>query len=247
METGAAVTDIQTSFPIMRLVEPENFYSLLFYFGLLTIKGATPTRQTALGIPNEFVKRLYYDIIKETYEKTLVFRAQLGEYSGFIEAMALAGEWKPLVEFIAGRMEAALSLRDLMTGEKALQVFWNVYLGLSPVYNVYSEKEMSQGFSDLVMVPILSQYPDLKYSYLMEFKYIKPSESETNIPRKIQELKKEAEAQLNRYGTDEKFKKSIGGTLLKKLVLIFCGNRMVYHDEIVSENQPMPSGIHASV
>lgn len=24
----------------------------------------------------------------------------------------------------------------------------------------------------------------------------------------------------------------IGGTTLKKLVLIFCGNRMVYHDEV---------------
>jgi hypothetical protein len=232
IETNTVNVYIKQSFPIMQIAESENFYSLLFYFGLLTIKGTTPTRQSILTIPNEFVKRLYYEIIKETYEKTKIFKIEWGEYSNLIEAMAVSGEWKPLVEFIAGRMEASLSLRDLMTGEKALQVFWSVYLGLSPVYNVYSEKEMSQGFSDLVMVPLLIQYPELKYSYLMEFKYIKPSENEKEIPQKIQRLKEEAEIQLNRYSSDEKFQKSLGQTVLKKLILIFSGNRLVHHSDV---------------
>jgi hypothetical protein len=44
-------------------------------------------------------------------------------------------------------------------------------------------------------------------------------------------LKEEAESQLNRYSLDEKFQKAIGGTPSKKLVLIFCRNRRIYHDE----------------
>jgi len=69
-----------------------------------------------------------------------------------------------------------LSLRDLMTGEKAHQVFWNAYLGLSNFYIVYSEKEMKQGFCDLALVPALAQNPKIKYSYVIELKYIKPAE-----------------------------------------------------------------------
>ena len=87
-----------------------------------------------------------------------------------------------MVEYIAGRMEASLSLRDLMSGEKAHQVFWNVYLGLGALYNVYPEKELNQGFADLALVPMLAQYPAIKYSYLVELKYIKPSEIEKEDP-----------------------------------------------------------------
>ena len=120
-----------------------------------------------------------------------------------------------------------------MSGEKAHQVFWNVYLGLGTLYNVYPEKELNQGFADLVLVPLLVQYPGIKYSYLVEFKYIKPSEDEKdNSPDVVEKLRVEAEAQLNRYSADEKFKKAIGSTTLKKLVLIFSGNRLVYRGEV---------------
>jgi hypothetical protein len=40
--TGQAITNIQTGFPAEELTKPGNFLSLLFYFGLLTIKGTTP-------------------------------------------------------------------------------------------------------------------------------------------------------------------------------------------------------------
>jgi hypothetical protein len=62
-------------------------------------------------------------------------------------------------------------------------------------------------------------------------KYIKPSGDEQPDPQKIEALKEEAEKQLNQYCRDEKLQKVIGQTIVKKLVLIFCGNRMVYHGE----------------
>ena len=48
-------TDIQPGFPLHELAEPQNFLSLLHYFGLLSIRevqGVTPT----LAIPNQTVK-----------------------------------------------------------------------------------------------------------------------------------------------------------------------------------------------
>ena len=231
LETGQAITHIQSGFPAVDLIRPGNFLSLLYYFGLLTITNTTLTGQTVLTIPNEFVKHLFYDFIKDTYEDINIFSLDMLRYGNLLEDFAISGKWQLFIEFIADRMEASLGIRDLIDREKALQVFWNVYLGLNSLYIVYTEKELNQGFADLALAPMLLQYPAIRYSYLIELKYIKPSGDQPPDPQKIEELKEEAEKQLNQYCMDEKFQKAIGQTILKKLVLIFCGNRMVYHDE----------------
>jgi hypothetical protein len=91
---------------------------------------------------------------------------------------------------------------------------------------------MKQGYCDLVLEPTLAQNPTLKYAYVIELKYIKPADYEKEGAEKIDSLRLEAEGQLNRYSMDEKFKKTIGQTTLKKLILIFSGNRLVHHSEV---------------
>jgi hypothetical protein len=233
IETGSIHSTIETGFPIAELGNPNNFISLLYYFGLLTIREIDDENTPVLTIPNETIKRLYYDYLSDSYRETGILSLDMLKYSELVNGMAYRGNWQALIEYIAGRMEASLSLRDLMSGEKAHQVFWNVYLGLGALYNVYPEKELNQGFADLVLVPLSIQYPGIKYSYLVEFKYIKPSEDEKdNAQEVIKKLRNEAESQLNRYSADEKFKKAIGHTTLKKLVLIFSGHRLVYQGEV---------------
>jgi len=39
LEEKQTSTNIVSSFPVSRIIDPENFISLLYYFGLLTIKG----------------------------------------------------------------------------------------------------------------------------------------------------------------------------------------------------------------
>lgn len=235
IETNSVRTFIKKGFPAEALTESENFYSLLYYFGLLTITGISPSNQAILSIPNEFVKHLYYDYLKETMKEAYSFHIDMGMFSNLIEEMAFYGKWEGLITYIGERMEASLSLRDLMGSEKAQQVFWNVYLGLSTLYNVYSEKEMNQGYADLVMEPLLSKNPGIKFSYIIEIKYIKPADYEKlekeGIKEKIAGICKEGEMQLNSYSRDEKFKKIINATTLKKLILIFSGNRLIHHAE----------------
>jgi hypothetical protein len=138
-----------------------------------------------------------------------------------------------LIAYLVEMMESSMGIRDLIAGEKALQAFFNVYLGLSALYLVYSEKELGKGYADLALEPFLAQYPQLKYSYLIEIKYIKPQDKKKALsPGKIKKMKEEAGGQLDRYCLDEKFRQVIGPTTLKKLILIFCGNRLVYSGEI---------------
>jgi len=234
IEDGSINSIITKGFSIDKVIKPENFISLLYYFGLLTIDGIDEENKAILKIPNEFIKRLYYDYIKETYEETGKLSISLSTFETLMKDMAFKGNWQPLIQYLAEQLKKSMGIRDLITGEKAIQAYLNVYLGLSSLYMVYSEKEMKTGFADLVMEPFLAQYPLLKYSYLIEIKYIKPLEfkkMKTELKR-FQNLKEEAESQLKRYSTDDKFQKAIGQTTLKKLVLIFSGNRLVHHSEV---------------
>jgi hypothetical protein len=235
IEDNSIHSTIVERFPVHKLVSPENFISLLYYFGLLTITGIDEEKKAILKIPNEAIKHLYYDYIKETYEETGLFTIDLSKYENLMKEMAFNGKWEPLIEYLVHRMDTSMGIRDLIAGERAIQAFLNVYLGLSALYLVYSEKELEKGYSDLVLEPFLAQYPLLKYSYLIEIKYIKPQGTKKALspsPGNIKKVREEAEAQLNRYSLDDKFQKAIGQTTLKKVVLIFSGTRLVYHGEI---------------
>jgi hypothetical protein len=225
IEKGEIESNIEEGFPLEKLPSRENFISLLYYFGLLTIKEFRAT-DLVLQIPNETARRLFYDYIKEAYEETDVFTLDLYKYHQLMKGMALKGEWEPLLKYIAGKMRESMSLRDLITGEKSIQAFLNVYLGLGDLYIIHSEKELNKGYADIVMEPFLARYEAIKYSYLLEIKYIKSGVKPAAA--KVQQLKTEAEEQLKRYSIDQKFLKNIEKTTLIKLLLIFSGHEEIY-------------------
>ena len=229
IKEGKTLSGLVKGFPLEKLTNRENFISLLFYFGLLTVKG-TEAAALALEIPNETIRRLYYDYIKEAYEETDIFALDLYTYNRLMRGMAMEGEWKPLLDYITGRMRESISLRDLIAGEKSIQAFLNVYLGLSTLYIIHTEKELNKGYADIVMEPFTARYESLNYSYILEIKYIK-AEVKPGDP-KVRRLKSEAEEQLRVYSIDEKYGKVIEKTTLVKLVLIFSGHEAVYIGDV---------------
>lgn len=231
IEKGETSAKIAKGFPLEELADTENFTSLLFYLGLLTIEGAEKGK-VQLKIPNETVKRLYYDYIKRGYGETELFDLDLSRYSDLMADMAYDGTWEPLFDYIAGRMRGSMGLRDLMIGEKSIQAFLNVYLGLSNLYIVHPEKELNKGYADIVLEPFLAAYEGIKYSYLLEIKYIKASDKNKSAESRLRQLKEKAELQLKRYSIDDKFKKSIKSTTLVKLVLIFRGHELIHISDV---------------
>lgn len=229
IEDGFVSSKIEKGFPLEKLGNPENFSSLLFYFGLLTIDEVDKGDKLKLVIPNETIKKLFYEYITEVYTETRVFRLDVDKYSKLMENMAYNGEWGPLFDYITRLMAESMGLRDLITAEKSIQGFLNAYLGLTNFYEINSEKELNKGYADLVLEPFTAKYEGLKYSYLIEIKYMK--RSETKNKEKIHRLKVEAEEQLKQYGLDKKFRNRIRGTTLIKLVLVFSGHQLVYIGE----------------
>jgi hypothetical protein len=152
IETGEIESGISKGFPVKKLVHTKNFLSLLFYLGLLTVK-EVKEEEFILQIPNETTRRLYYDYIKEAYEETEAFSMDWYIYNRLMHGMAYRGEWRPLFEYIGQRMKESITLQDLITGEKAVQVFLSVYLGLSQLYIIHTEKESNLGYADIFMEP----------------------------------------------------------------------------------------------
>jgi hypothetical protein len=225
IQNGHTSCELVKGFPLEQLTDTNNFTSLLYYFGLLTIQGPEKDK-LRLIIPNETVKRLYYSYIHEAYREIHIFDLDLSRYADLMTGMAFDGKWQSLIDFITSRMRESMSLRDLITGEKSIQAFLNVYLGLSQLYIIHAEKELNKGYADIVMEPFLARSEGIKYSYLLEFKYlnagIKPVDS------RVQQFRNGAEDQLKHYSIDKKFKKTIGKTTLIKLMLVFSGHELVY-------------------
>ena len=66
VDEGQVDAEIQASFTLERLERSENFLSLLYYFGLLSI-GEADAGWTRLHIPNKMARRLLCDLLRDVY------------------------------------------------------------------------------------------------------------------------------------------------------------------------------------
>ncbi|MCP4104799.1 MAG: AAA family ATPase [Desulfobacteraceae bacterium] len=231
IETGETQCQLQASFPLEHLTCHQNFISLLFYFGLLSIRTVQGERQL-LSIPNITVKKLMYGYIRDAFDDTDIFRIDIWELAGMVHEMAYCGDWKPVFRFIAEEIKEQTSVRNYLDGERAVQMFLLAYLNISNYYLCQTEREISKGYADIFLEPFLAKFPDIKYGYLIEMKYIKRSEySEAMKHEKI----RQAENQLQKYANDEKLKKLTRDYTLKRLILIYKGWELVHDSEMISE------------
>ena len=226
LEENEISANITSSFSVNRIAEPENFISLLYYLGLLTIKGIN-RGMTELIIPNEVIRQLYYEYIRESYRYTKIFNIDLYKLGKLFNNMAYDGKWKELIAYLSDEMNKQASIRDYIEGERTIQTFFRAYLNVSNYYITRTEYELNKGYCDILMVPNLLQYPDIKYSYLIELKYIKPSDyNKTKEENKL----KDAREKLSKYEKDESLKKLLGNTDIIKLILIFSGVELKYKE-----------------
>jgi hypothetical protein len=224
IEDQEIVSNIEYSFPVNELTKQGNFISLLYYFGLLTIKGWKHGR-FHLKIPNLTILNLMYGYIRSGFEDADVFKIDLWELSDLITQMAYHGNWKPFFQFLAEQIEKQTAIRDYLNGEKVIQGFLLAYLNVADFYITQSESEMNKGYSDIYMEPFLSKYPDLEYSYLIELKYLTRSEY---CEDKLQEKIKDAQKQLDQYAASDRVKCSIGSTQLIRIILVYKGWELDY-------------------
>ncbi|MBF0452664.1 MAG: AAA family ATPase [Candidatus Magnetomorum sp.] len=227
IEHQEIVSDIVDSFPMKELTTQENFISLLYYFGLLTIH-SSQDGVYLLKIPNMTIQKLMYGFIRSGFQDVDIFKIDIWLLSQHMRDMAFRGDWKPFFHFLSEQIDQQTAIRDYLNGEKVIQGFLLAWLNVSDLFLTHSEQDMNKGFSDIYMEPFLTNYPDLKYAYLIELKYI----SRNKYSKKIQQKKiKEAQKQLDQYACSSQVKSSIGSTQLKKIILIYKGWELDFCEE----------------
>ena len=223
-------TRIQPGFPLEHLSEPENFLSLLHYFGLLSIRDVVHG-VPRLAIPNQTVKRSMYGYLRDAYRDVGVFSVNLFRFEQLMMRMANEGRWQPAFEFLSDAIAAQTGIRDYISGEKVIQGFLAAYLSVTDYFVFRSEAELGKGHADICLEPLVARYPHLRRGYLIELKYLRRNESAD--AGRVAAAAGEAAEQLQRYLADERLRRQYPAVRFVGLAVVFHGWEMVFRDAVL--------------
>ena len=223
---GYVTGELKKGFPAINITNPDNFVSLLYYFGMLTISGTYEGR-TKLTIPNQVVREQIYTYLLSTYnEAELNFSSY--EKNELASALAYRGDWKAYFGYIADCLKRYTSQRDKQKGEFFVHGFTLAMTAQNRFYRPISEQDTQAGYVDIFLCPLLDIYSDMKHSYIVELKYAKYKDPES----RVEELRQEAIAQANRYADTDTVKRAVGTTQLHKIVVVYKGMDMPICEEV---------------
>lgn len=226
IEEGRIVTTLIPTFPAIDITKPEIFPSLLFYYGMLTIT-ATRGNYLVLSIPNNNVRRQYYDFLLEEYQDHR--HINLNDLGLMFYDMAYDGRWREPLEFIARAYKENSSVRSAIEGERNLQGFFTAYLSVNAYYLTAPEMELDHGYCDLFLMPDLLRY-EVKHSYILELKYLSVKDSE----EKAHVQWREAVEQIKGYAAASRVSRLVQGTRLHCIVMQFRGWELERMEEVCS-------------
>ena len=237
-EEEQIVTQLYESFSAYQIPKAEIFPSLLFYYGMLTIKG-TRGSKLILGIPNNNVRKQYYGYLEEEYQaKAYVDVNQLTDY---YYDMAYDGKWEEGLRFMADAYAKVSSVRDGIEAERNLQGFFMAYLNLNDYYITAPELELNHGYCDFFLLPDLTHYAS-QHSYILELKVLSKKDfsaivegefTEDGKPMtKAEKQWREALGQIHRYAEAPRVEALRQGTKLHLIIMQFEGWELKRMEEV---------------
>ena len=224
-EKGFIYGTLVSHFPAERIMDYDNFVSLLYYYGMLTI-GGVRGESLKLIIPNNNVRIQYYQYMLDEYQT--IHALPVANLRNAYDGAALDGDWRPLIEFICKGYHDTTAVRQLIEGERNLQGFMNAYLTLTNYYQVAPEMEFSHGYCDFFLLPNYLTYPMVAHSYILELKYLKTEATEAEATKQWED----AVEQIKGYAADKKLRSMLHGTQLHAIVIQIKGYDLVRFDEV---------------
>ncbi len=225
---GEIQFELKPSFPADSIPKPENFKSLFYYYGILSMK----ERREGLDwfqVPNICVRRQVFDYLREQFTRTN--HPDWSEWSALAAAFAYRGEWEPFLRRLADDFAATTPVRGGIQGEHRIQGYMQAEFGHLNFYLMEPEMELSRGFCDFCLFPERYRYGDVKHSYLVELKYSAKDASDADLATK----RAEALDQLAKYRADPSVPTLARGTTLHQLVFQFKGSDLVRAEQIAEE------------
>ena len=230
-EKGEIIGTVKESFPASAITDPDIFVSLLFYYGMLTIKGVFGD-QLILGIPNNNVRKQYYNYLLEQYQEEI--RLNTSNLKTMFTYMAYEGKWRECLEYMAKAYADLSSVRDSIESERNLQGFFMAYLSLTSFYYTAPELELNHGYCDFFLLPDLTHYPT-KHSYILELKLTpkkEKGEKSDVYDKRVEQQWLDAVEQIKHYAEAPRVEALRQGTQLHKIIMQFDGWKLRKMDEV---------------
>jgi hypothetical protein len=221
---GYVIAKLSERFYIGLEFGEEDFKSLLFYLGLLTIKEIKPG-YVELQIPNAVMNGLYFQFLLKIIAKEANYSPAFEQIALALDQIAYENSCEKLTELVEGFL-TSISNRDNMNfSEKEVKQAMMIYAGMSSLYHVKSEYETEKKYIDFVLMPLRNML-ELD-THIFELKYLKKKEVPDPASRagqkKIAEKLAEAEEQIRKYMSTREFLRE----KTKAWVVIFVGEKCV--------------------
>ncbi|MDY5636984.1 MAG: AAA family ATPase, partial [Parabacteroides sp.] len=225
---GFVTGELKEGFPAENIADSNNFISLLYYFGMVTI-GGIYMGDTKFVIPNEVVREQMFSYLLDTYQENDL------SYDSYDirkkeQLMAYRGDFKPFFQYIADSIYTFASQRDRQKGEAFVHGYTLALTSQCRFYRPISELDNQGGYADIFLRPRHEIFTDMEHSYIIELKYLKSHATDAEVDVASQQ----AEAQVCRYADTVNVNDNIGHTRLHKVIVIYRGVEMVVCEEVSS-------------
>lgn len=224
---GNEITAIITGqFSMEKEFNEDDFKSLLFYLGMLTID-REDLGDVVLKVPNNMIKGLYFDFFAHKLNEEIGYELNTSYIRESMKLIAQKGDNSKLIEVVERTLKK-LSNRDyIQFSEKYVKLIFLTYCFLSKIYLVKSEYEVEKGYIDIALLKQANVKPT--YFAIIELKYISKKDYEVEGETVVERNLKEAVEQLERYTSSEELSKVKN---LKKWAIVFVGEKCVANKEI---------------
>ena len=160
---GFVTGELKEGFPAEDIAKDNNFVSLLYYFGMVTI-GGLYMGDTKFVIPNEVVREQVFTYLLDTYrENDLSFDSY--DIRKKEQLMAYCGDFKPFFQYIADSIYTFASQRDRQKGEAFVHGYTLALTSQCHFYRPLSELDNQNGYADVFLLPRCEIFTDMEHSY----------------------------------------------------------------------------------
>ena len=236
---GAPVMEqLVRSFQAKDIAKRENFVSLLYWLGIVTIVGddmGTPV----FGLPNGTLRQIAAQMFTQAYSDACGIDQRTSAINAGLRAFAAKGTWDKLLEPLFDVVKQNFAVRDAKEGETAVaSAISALLIAAGGPYYIKREREANGGFYDLSMSPRFDIAPKIAHAALIEMKYVKAGDP-APTPDQLEKIKEQAIDQLDQYSSDPvliaEWHIGVAGVppvALHRLVLVFHGGECILNEEV---------------
>ena len=209
---GGVTSQLTEQFSFEREFTRQDFISLLFYTGFISIEKAQ-LNNLHFSIPNFVIKGLYWEFFLQWVKEQNALTFEVTDVRQLVLKLAQENQLQPFLDLIEKALQT-LSNRDFIQfDEKYVKVLFVAFASLANLYYIRSEQETEQKYVDVLFLHRPPYFPN--YQFAFELKYLKKSES-----AQLETTVQTATIQLQGYLQSEALQRLDN---LKAYVIVFVG------------------------